>query len=448
MHDILTNSYKIDNCSEPFEYTQILKDNSIKGKFKYILSTRQHLNASNTSGTSAGLIQYLMKYGTHDNTVFTMFLTNNKYKLKNNEYYEDILSYTLPSFPFINYECNYKGVTLWISRIFTTKYICDSNANMPNSVIILSIDSDCKTHDDFLKTNFLETLKKDAKIWYMTNTLGEEYKEDDYIDIYTYTDGYWDLKKSNNVRSKDTLFIDTTFYNKLICKIEQFQLSSTKEIYKRLNIAYKLNVLLHGPPGTGKTSFIEVIASKLKRNIRFLQITPKITDDQFSSSIAKLGNNDILVCEDIDCLFVDRKKSDTSKNAMTFSGLLNCFDGINSSKSGLIVFLTTNHKCHLDNALIRPGRVDISQEFTYMTKSSILEMTKFYFKENFDLDDFEKFYNIIQSSKITGAILSNYLLDLLLNETYLLYANRKKLLTILKDNDYENNSRIERQMYT
>ena len=56
---------------------------------------------------------------------------------------------------------------------------------------------------------------------------------------------------------------------------------------------------------------------------------------------------DILVCEDIDCLFVERKNSDTQKNAMTFSGLLNCFDGINGGKNGLIVFMTKNYKCRL-----------------------------------------------------------------------------------------------------
>ena len=39
---------------------------------------------------------------------------------------------------------------------------------------------------------------------------------------------------------------------------------------------------------------------------------------------------------------------------MTFSGLLNAFDGITGGKEGLIVFMTTNHKCNLDEALLRP----------------------------------------------------------------------------------------------
>ena len=48
---------------------------------------------------------------------------------------------------------------------------------------------------------------------------------------------------------------------------------------------------------------------------------------------------------------------------MTFSGLLNAFDGITGGKEGLIVFMTTNHKCNLDEALLRPGRIDNMSEF-------------------------------------------------------------------------------------
>ena len=43
---------------------------------------------------------------------------------------------------------------------------------------------------------------------------------------------------------------------------------------------------------------------------------------------------------------------------VTFSGLLNALDGVASSEER-IIFMTTNHLEHLDNALIRPGRVDV-----------------------------------------------------------------------------------------
>lgn len=45
---------------------------------------------------------------------------------------------------------------------------------------------------------------------------------------------------------------------------------------------------------------------------------------------------------------------------MTFSGFLNALDGVASGEER-IVFLTTNHLSRLDPALIRPGRVDLSE---------------------------------------------------------------------------------------
>ena len=46
---------------------------------------------------------------------------------------------------------------------------------------------------------------------------------------------------------------------------------------------------------------------------------------------------------------------------VTFSGLLNALDGVASSTSQRILFMTTNHISRLDPALIRPGRVDLKE---------------------------------------------------------------------------------------
>jgi mitochondrial chaperone BCS1 len=48
------------------------------------------------------------------------------------------------------------------------------------------------------------------------------------------------------------------------------------------------------------------------------------------------------------------------QSSVTFSGFLNALDGVASGEER-IVFLTTNHVERLDPALVRPGRVDISE---------------------------------------------------------------------------------------
>lgn len=48
------------------------------------------------------------------------------------------------------------------------------------------------------------------------------------------------------------------------------------------------------------------------------------------------------------------------QSSVTFSGFLNALDGVASGEER-IIFMTTNHAEHLDEALIRPGRVDLMQ---------------------------------------------------------------------------------------
>ena len=66
----------------------------------------------------------------------------------------------------------------------------------------------------------------------------------------------------------------------------------------------------------------------------------------------RLPSNTILVLEDIDVLFECRKKNDENKSAISFSGLLNCLDGIAHSDKQIII-MTTNCKMVLNKALTR-----------------------------------------------------------------------------------------------
>ena len=72
---------------------------------------------------------------------------------------------------------------------------------------------------------------------------------------------------------------------------------------------------------------------------------------------------------------------------VSFSGFLNVLDGM-ARKNGLITFLTTNYKNRLDQALIRPNRIDFILSFSSATKNQVQQIfTKFFPDRN----DFEKF---------------------------------------------------------
>jgi ATP-dependent 26S proteasome regulatory subunit len=73
------------------------------------------------------------------------------------------------------------------------------------------------------------------------------------------------------------------------------------------------------------------------------------------------------------------------KDPLTLSFLLNLIDGIIEQPSRILI-MTTNHPEQIDPALLRPGRVDIKQEFKRCTKPIIKEMIEFFFNQESQID--------------------------------------------------------------
>ena len=87
--------------------------------------------------------------------------------------------------------------------------------------------------------------------------------------------------------------------------------------YKDKGIPYTLGILLHGPPGTGKTSLIKAIAKDTNRHIFNIKLLPDTTKTQlnnlfFNETVKVIRNGKtemysiplderIYVMEDIDC---------------------------------------------------------------------------------------------------------------------------------------------------
>ena len=148
-------------------------------------------------------------------------------------------------------------------------------------------------------------------------------------------------------------------------------LSSGKWYYDR-GIPYRRGYLLHGPPGSGKSSFIQAFAGELDYNIAVLNLSERgMTDDRLRYLLDILPERTLVVLEDCDAAFTS-ERTDTdahsySGSPLTFSGLLNALDGIVSAEERMI-FLTTNHIERLDSALIRPGRVDMTVRLGEVTR--------------------------------------------------------------------------------
>ena len=67
------------------------------------------------------------------------------------------------------------------------------------------------------------------------------------------------------------------------------------------------------------------------------------------------------------------RNNDKEKQGITLSGLLNAIDGV-ASHEGRVLVMTTNFPDKLDEALIRPGRIDLKIPFTNATRPQITEL--------------------------------------------------------------------------
>jgi DNA replication protein DnaC len=211
-------------------------------------------------------------------------------------------------------------------------------------------------------------------------------------------------------RSFDSIFLKKDNLNKIKDPITKFLNKDVYKEYCKHGIPYKMNILLHGPPGTGKTSIIHSIASDCNASICVLNINSELKEDSMIEAISQVNEGEkrsILVLEDIDCIFVDRKVNDTLKNNITMNGILNCLDGFNNPE-GLIVIMTTNFPDKLDSALMRSGRIDLEIEMTYLDKFQARNMFLSFFDKE---QHFELMWDNIKKYSIEPATLMQFLFN-------------------------------------
>ncbi|KIJ55841.1 hypothetical protein M422DRAFT_24346 [Sphaerobolus stellatus SS14] len=134
-----------------------------------------------------------------------------------------------------------------------------------------------------------------------------------------------------------------------------------RQWYADRGIPYRRGYLLHGPPGSGKSSFIQALAGSLSYDICILNLSERgLSDDKLNHLLSNAPERSIILIEDVDAAFNKRVQTteDGYQSSVTFSGFLNALDGVASGEER-IIFMTTNRIEALDPALIRPGRIDL-----------------------------------------------------------------------------------------
>jgi len=312
----------------------------------------------------------------------------------------------------INYPENQttKNLKIVISDLVVdNKTIVINTERKPFQIVKVVEIFDDQSDDNSEILEFIEKchIVKKNKIDNILNT------KDNKICIKHFNGYCWDVMSLVPKRKKETLFLKEGQMENIRHIIDDFISKDTYQEYVENGIPYKCNILLHGNPGVGKTSLVHYIASEYNIDVSTLSVNSELKESEFIQAFRTIDKNSnsglsMLVIEDIDCLFSNRKENDVLRNNLTLQGILNTLDGF-GSKEGLIVIITTNKPEVLDNALVRSRRIDHKIELSYLNRYQALNMFQHFFKEKTEF--FETLWEHVKTHQVQPASFHQFLFE-------------------------------------
>jgi chaperone BCS1 len=212
--------------------------------------------------------------------------------------------------------------------------------------------------------------------------------------LFRYDDG-WDLVEGYAPRLLDSVILQPGEKEHLVQDVENFRKS--KRRYERLGVPYHRGYLFYGPPGTGKTSLVSALAANFRLSIYSINLAD-FNDRTLMNAVNQVTRNSVLLFEDIDCMKTsnarvssnartndgtkvhDEKENIADGNGVTLSGLLNVLDGF-YAPANVLFMMTTNRIETLDEALLRPGRIDYKLYLGMASDRQRIELYRRFFPE-------------------------------------------------------------------
>tara|TARA_R110001583_G_scaffold195032_1_gene368594 strand:- start:321 stop:1379 length:1059 start_codon:yes stop_codon:yes gene_type:complete len=277
----------------------------------------------------------------------------------------------IPSSLRYDYSFNYIGLmeylkhNQYLENLATYEITCDKNKKNGGNTKIFT----AKQHQKFIIR--VENIKEENEAWMSIYYTEKKHIEDLVAGVKKFKSNTNDKKVGLIVRDEFGL----TLQKFDITTTEELDLNKNynkgfKEISKK--IVSKLNekngkgiILLHGKPGTGKTTYIRNLTRLIHKEVIFVpnNMVDMLATPEFIPFMMKYPDS-VLIIEDAEKVVRDRNGNG---NETAVSNLLNLSDGIlgDCLKTQIVATFNTERQL-IDKALLRKGRLIAEYAFEYL----------------------------------------------------------------------------------
>lgn len=197
------------------------------------------------------------------------------------------------------------------------------------------------------------------------------------------------ITKTKKNTDRDSIFLEPKDLSPKFLSISDHDESNIyhslrKRMISFYNSGIRRSVLLHGSPGTGKSTFARsVFAGK---NLKVLSLDVESAAYDTTLTIIKIISPDVIIFDDMD------RDPERASEVLSFMEYIQC----------PLVIASVNDISALDHALLRPGRFDEIYEILPPNKQTRIELINYYAKK-FSVTDYDEVYLAEKTDGFTHA---------------------------------------------